>query len=350
MGAAAAEQGSPQFNGDFRTDFLSVDQLTPTDLDKIHHEADAMRWLARNKGQQPTLQGHFYDLVFWNSGSTRTKESFKHAILRLGAGFVDFHQETSSSKTKGETFEDTIEMMDAYLVPGRDGLIIRHKERGSLAVAAELADTDVINAGDGTGEHPTQAVLDTKTIRERFERLDETHMAFFGDIARGRTIHSTAPLLAAMGVKRMTFVAPHEEMRAEEEMLQNLRAAGVEATETDELREAAPTADMIYAVRTQYEFMLDPGYWRDKLTGKALITAADMKDSKALVMHPLPEDKEDPNFDPEVRCDPRCIVKEQAAWGEWTRMALLALQAGKSAMRTAELSGMRLNRPPLTSV
>ncbi|HET7060386.1 MAG TPA: hypothetical protein VFH99_03700 [Candidatus Saccharimonadales bacterium] len=194
-------------------------------------------------------------------------------------------------------------------------------------------------------------MLDTKTIRDRLSELEETHVVFFGDIERGRTIHSTATLLATMGVKRMTFVAPHEEMRMREPyMFDNLRLAGVEVAETDELAGVAPDADVIYSVRTQYEFMLDPDYWRGKLTGKALITPDDMKDSEALIMHPLPEDQEDRNIDPALRRDPRCIVKEQAAWGEWTRMALLALQAGKSAMRTAELSGMKPDKPPLASV
>lgn len=99
---AAAQPQLSQFNGDFKADFLSVDQFSPADLDQVHREADAMRWVAQHKGQQPILQGHLYDLVFWDSGSTRTKESFKHATLRLGANFVDFHQETSSAKAKNE--------------------------------------------------------------------------------------------------------------------------------------------------------------------------------------------------------------------------------------------------------
>ncbi len=341
MGSAEVTPTPRQFNGDFRTDFLSVDQLTLEDLDTIHREADIMRALAQHRGEVSLLQGHVYDLVFWESPSTRTKESFKHAIIRLGGKFVDFHLE-SSSKEKGETFEDTITMLDSYLVAERDGFIIRNKEEGKLAAAAGIADAIVINAGDGSGEHPTQALLDTKTIRERFPSLEEIHVVFFGDIKGGRTVHSTAPLLAKMGVKRMTFAAPHEELRPDPHMIKALGEADVEVTETDDLREVAQDADVIYAVRTQYERWEDQAVARAKFTGKCLIMPEMIKGSRALVMHPLPEDKEDINFHPELRKLPGYIVNEQAANGQWTRMALLGLQAGKTATRLAELYGIKL--------
>src|SRR5205085_2898118 len=109
-----------------------------------------------------------------------------------------FHQDSSSSG-KGETFEDTIEMLDAYLVPERDGIIVRHNEAGGVAIAAQLADSHVTNAGDGTNEHPTQALLDTLTVRRRVPDLATAQIVFYGDLAHARTVNSTAPLLALTG-------------------------------------------------------------------------------------------------------------------------------------------------------
>jgi aspartate carbamoyltransferase catalytic subunit len=343
-----------QFNGNFETDFLSVQQLTIADLNLVHEEADAMRWMANSRGVDDLLQGHVYNLVFWDSASTRTKYSFDHAIKRLGGQSVVFDQAASSSG-KGETFEDTIEMIDAYLVP-RDAIIVRHNKAGSLAIAAEIADVPVINAGDGTGEHPTQAVLDTKTIRKRFaSNLPEANIVFFGDLAHARTVNSTAPLLAKLGARRMTFVAPEEALRLSPDILENLRAEGVEIMESDDLREVAPDADLIYGTRTQYELM-HPGdktaqqEARLRYTGKCMITEDKVQGSRALWMHPLPEDQADLNLEPHLRRDPRCIYKEQASNGEWTRMALLARLAGKSLWQEYRATGPHLDGRPNLSV
>jgi aspartate carbamoyltransferase len=341
MSAAIEQVYSPEepriIDGNFATDYLSEEQLTLDDLNRVHEEADAMRWMAQNRGVDDLLQGHVYDLVFWDSKSTRTKYSFEHAIKRLGGQAVVFDQSASSSG-KGETFEDTIEMIDAYLIPERDAIIVRHNVAGSLAVAAEIADAPVINAGDGKAKHPTQALLDTKTIRHRFQgRLPEINVGFFGDLANGRTVNSCAPLLANMGVGRMTFVAPDEELRMSSAILDGLRTSGVEVAESDELREVSSGLDVIYGVRTQYELM-HPGDLdaqaeaRRKFTGKCLITPDMVRGSQAVWMHPLPEDHEDINLVKELRRDPRCIYKEQAANGVWTRMALLTLMADKTLL------------------
>ena len=329
-----AEVGPRQFNGDFQTDFLSVDQLTLEDLNQLHLEADAMQWMAWNQGVSDVLEGRVYDLVFWDSNSTRTKMSFIHAIKRLGGKDVPFDQ-SSSSSGKGETFADTIEMIDSYLIPERDAIIVRHNKVGNVALAAEIADAPVLNAGDGAGEHPTQAVLDTQTIRKRFPNLEDVHIAFFGDLAYARTVNSSAPLLAKMGVRQMSFVGPHEDLRASDMLIQRLKFDGVHVTESDDLREVAKHADVIYGLRTQYE-LRNPddkaaqAEDRERLGGLCRITPDKVEGSDAVWMHPLPEDQADLNIVPELRRDPRCIYKEQAGHGEWTRMALLARLAGTS--------------------
>jgi aspartate carbamoyltransferase catalytic subunit len=150
MSLQPIEAGPVQFNGDFRTDFLSASQLGLEDINAIHEEADAMRWMAEEHGVSDLLRGHIYDLVFWQSESTRTKGSFEHAIKRLGGEYILF-DESTSSQAKGETFEDTIRMLDSYLVPKRDGFIIRHKDPGGVALAADIARSPVTNAGEN---HP----------------------------------------------------------------------------------------------------------------------------------------------------------------------------------------------------
>jgi aspartate carbamoyltransferase catalytic subunit len=332
LGEAARFSEAGLDNGFENRDFLSVEQLTAESLKALHDEANLMSRLTAQTGTYSLLGGSVHNLLFWDSSSTRTKGSFDHAIERLGGLAKPFHQE-SSSKQKGETFEDTVEMLDAYMVPGRDTLIVRHNVEGSVRRAAEIADVQVINAGDGTGEHPTQALLDTKTIRDTVNRLDESMIVFHGDLAHARTVNSTAPLLAIMGVKRMAFVAPADELRLSANIVQKLQAEGVEVSEYDDIREIAPQADIIYAVRTQYEFMDDPEAARARFTGKCLLTTEKLEGSGAKIMHPLPEDRQDLNIDAALRQDPRWIGKEQARQGMYTRMALLALMAGKSLGR-----------------
>lgn len=320
-----------RFDGNFQTDFLSIEQMTVSDFWRLDVEADAMKWMAQEKGVYPLLEGSVYDLLFWESDSTRTKSSFIHAVERLGGTALPFDYD-GSSKNKGETFERTTEMLDSYLIPGRDGLIIRHNQAGAVAEAAKLADVHVINAGDGANEHPTQANLDGKTVVNHVPDLSEAYIAYFGDLARARTVNSTAILLAKLGVERMAFVSPVEEMRPRHELIADLRGLGVATLETNDLRAVIQRVHGVYVSRTQYNLM--PEGERDearrRLQGAGLITPDMLEGSGAFLMHPLPEDNDDPNFHPDLRRDPRCIVKEQAANGQWTRMGFLALQAGKS--------------------
>jgi aspartate carbamoyltransferase catalytic subunit len=188
-------------------------------------------------------------------------------------------------------------------------------------------------------------VLDTLTIRNRVPDLSEANITFFGDMANARTVNSSAPLLATMGVRRMNFVAPIEGLPFNPSIQEGLKAQGVEVTETNDLREVAKDSDIIYTVRTQYELMFQEeqdmskrkalqAEARTRFTGRCLITPDMIEGSNALIMHPLPEDQTDLNVASELRRDPRVIFKEQAANGEWSRMALLALQAGKTVLPT----------------
>ncbi|HET8709132.1 MAG TPA: hypothetical protein VFL85_02520 [Candidatus Saccharimonadales bacterium] len=333
-----------QFNGDFSADFLSVEQLTPRDLATLHAEADAFQAVVTQRGRLPLLENSVYGTVFWDSLSTRTKHSFEFAVKRLGAEVVDVLQAVSSSG-KGESYESTVEMVDAWMVPGRDALITRHNKAGTVARAAALIDAYVINAGDGTGEHPTQAVLDTKTVRSYSERglvppMDEVNFMFFGDLAHSRAANSTAPLLVDMGIRTITLVAPHPGLAAPRELAAKLRRSGATVTETDDFQAAARSAHFIYGMRTQREFIPPEEY--SEYVGKCLITPEMMLESQARIMHPLPENEEDLNIHPELRADARCIVKEQAGNGQSTRGAFLALQAGKSIIRAARQYGIEL--------
>lgn len=326
--AEIAELNPRQFNGDFQDDFLSVDQLSGEDLRQIYHETDAAEWVFKNLGTIALLEGHCYDLVFWHSPSTRTKESFKRAISRLGGTYSDFDQ-SSCSEIKGETFEDTISTLDAYLNPERDSLIIRNKHVGQVALAADIARAPVINAGDGIGGHPTQGVLDGRTAVEHVPNIADASIAFYGDLAHARTVNSTAPVLGKLGMKRMYFVTPVEELRAAPATVESIRNMGIEVIETDDLQAVAPQVDLIYGLRTQYEAFEDADAARKRLEGACLISQNMIQKSAAKIMHPGPEDSKDPSFHPEVRRSLANIVQVQAANGLITRMATLGLMAGK---------------------
>jgi aspartate carbamoyltransferase catalytic subunit len=252
--------------------------------------------------------------------STRTRFSFETAMHRLGGRVISTENAAEfSSVSKGETLEDTIRILNGYA----DVIVLRHYEVGSAARAAAVSRVPVINAGDGAGQHPTQALLDLYTIQREIGRLDGLRIAMVGDLAQGRTVRSLAYLLGKFDGVRMWFVAPPP-LRMKSDILDHLRERGVDYEEESSLEKVLPEVDVVYQTRIQKERFGDRIADYEQCRGLYVINQAslDLMRPGAIVMHPLPRVGE---IAPEVDRDPRAAYFRQAQNGLFVRMALLTL-------------------------
>jgi aspartate carbamoyltransferase catalytic subunit len=255
--------------------------------------------------------------------STRTRFSFETAMHRLGGRVVSTEAAAEfSSVAKGETLEDTIRVMNGYA----DVLVIRHYEVGAARRAAAVSSVPVINAGDGAGQHPTQALLDLYTIRKELGRIEGLRVALVGDLAQGRTARSLAYLLSKFGDIKMYFVAPPL-LKMKEDILAHLREHEVSYAEETDLEKVLPEVDVVYQTRIQKERFGDRVAEYDNCRGIYVINRAALRLMKpqAIIMHPLPRLDE---ISMEVDSDPRAAYFRQAQNGLYVRMALLSLVLG----------------------
>jgi len=246
--------------------------------------------------------------------STRTRMSFEIAMKQLG-GDVVFSTENArqfSSVAKGESLKDTIRVINRYRP---DVIVLRYDQEGGAETAAEVSAVPIINAGDGPGQHPTQALLDVYTIFKKLGRLDDISIAMIGDLKRGRTVRSLVYLLSKFSNVRFYFVAANEQNRMRPDILDHLREKGNDFTETEKLQEVAAKVDVIYQTRAQTEH----GSADDFLIIDRQLTSL-MKPT-TIIMHPLPRREE---LAEEVDDDPRAVyLTEQIENGLYVRMALL---------------------------
>ena len=251
--------------------------------------------------------------------STRTRLSFESAMLRLGGSVIGTEAaRTFSSAIKGETLEDTVRMVSTYA----DLIVLRHDEAGSAARAAGVASVPVVNAGDGPGEHPTQALLDLYTIERELGHVDGVRVAFCGDLRFGRTARSLALLLALYPRVRLSFVAPAV-IQVGSDILARLEARGVECRLADQLTDVIDDIDVVYQTRVQKERFTDPlEYEQARMAIRIDGAIMQQLPAAAIVMHPLPRVDE---IAPEVDADPRAAYFRQAANGVAIRMALLEM-------------------------
>jgi aspartate carbamoyltransferase catalytic subunit len=249
--------------------------------------------------------------------STRTRLSFESAMYRLGGDVISMENASeSSSSTKGETIEDTIRIVDNYA----DVIVLRHTEVGTAAKAAAVSEVPIINAGDGIGQHPTQAFLDLYTIQREIGRTDNFHIAFVGNLAYYRAARSLAYLLGKYDNIHMTFVSAPE-LRMKDDVKEYLKENKVNFDETEDLEGTMQIADVVYQTRMAEEWIPDHDQY-EKLRSKYIITRPmtdHMKDG-AILIHPLPRAGE---ITPEVDDSPHAVYFKQAAYGVLVRMALL---------------------------
>jgi aspartate carbamoyltransferase len=315
--------------GDQRTapwygkDIVSVKQFKREDLEYVFGVAHEMRGMVERVGTFDLLKGKILANLFYEP-STRTSSSFTAAMERLGGSVIPINEVRYSSVSKGESLPDTIRTLECYA----DVIVLRHPETGSAAIAAKAARKPVINAGDGIGEHPTQALLDMFTIFEELGvgQIDGMTVTMLGDLKYGRTVHSLARLLSLFKV-RINYVSP-EILRMPREVMDEVAEKGIPQAGFDALENVLPETDVLYVTRVQKERFEDPAEY-EKVKGVYVIDPEIMKAAKQemIVMHPLPRVGEiSVDFDG----DPRAAYFRQMEYGLYVRMALLAMVLGKA--------------------
>jgi len=223
---------------------------------------------------------------------------------------------------KGESLPDTVRSLECY----SDVVVLRHPEVGASALAAEYARKPIINAGDGIGEHPTQALLDLFTIIEERGNPDGLTVTMLGDLKYGRTVHSLSRLLSLYRIK-LNFVAP-EILAIPPEILEELQQSGIPFQAYTSLDEPLPETDVLYVTRVQKERFDDPEEY-EEAKGTYIITPETLEDAKdeMIIMHPLPRVGE---ISMTLDDDPRAAYFRQMEYGMYVRMALLAMVLGKA--------------------
>jgi aspartate carbamoyltransferase catalytic subunit len=295
-------------------DLLSIDSLNDSQIADILDRAGL--FFSGNRGRR--LRERLHRRIIFNlfyESSTRTAMSFATAAHRLGASLVALSVEHSSVR-KGETLEDTARTLNAMRP---DALVIRHRENGAPAAVALIMDAPVINAGDGTNEHPTQALLDAATIRHRLGRIDGLKIAICGDIRHSRVARSNARLLPRLGAE-VRLAGPPE-----------LMPDGIPPLSVDEAIAGADVVMMLRVQRERLEAELGdgPGEYLSRygLTGERLSTAS----PDAVVMHPGPMNR-GVEIEDRIADDPdRSLITLQVEMGVAVRMACLEMVVGSAA-------------------
>ena len=309
-------------NGMTGWDILSVDQFDREKLAYIFARAEEMREMVGRVNGVDLLRGQVLACLFYEP-STRTSASFISAMERLGGSVIPITQGVQfSSVSKGETLADTIRTLEQY----SDVIVLRHPEIGSAQLAANAAGIPVINAGDGPGEHPTQALLDLFTIRHEMGRIDGLKIAMVGDLRYGRTVHSLTKLLLHFDVS-LRFVSP-EILRMPLKIMNEVRDRGLNVRETHDVADVIENADVLYVTRVQKERFSDMEQYNE-VKDNYILTPELMEQAKQkmVIMHPLPRVGE---ISPALDSDPRAAYFRQVKNGMYIRMALLAAVLGKA--------------------
>ncbi|MGH0145773.1 UNVERIFIED_CONTAM: hypothetical protein FKN15_006899 [Acipenser sinensis] len=298
---------------------LPVQENTYVEMSHLFNVAHNLRLMVQKERSVDILKGKVMASMFYEV-STRTSSSFSAAMQRLGGSVVHFSELTSSTQ-KGESLADSVQTMSCYA----DVLVLRHPEPGAVESAAKLCRKPVINAGDGVGEHPTQALLDVFTIREELGTVNGMTITMVGDLKHGRTVHSLAKLLTQYRIT-LRYVAP-KNLHMPTEIIKFVAAKGIKQEEFDSIEEALPDTDVLYMTRIQKERFASEAEYK-ACFGQFILTPHIMTRAKGkmVVMHPLPRVNE---ISVEVDTDPRAAYFRQAENGMYIRMALLATVLGR---------------------
>jgi aspartate carbamoyltransferase catalytic subunit len=297
-------------------DILTAAQFSREQIEHLFDRADDFAARLERGERLRLLDGKLLATVFYEP-STRTRLSFEAAMQRLGGGVISVAEaKSASSVAKGESLPDTIRTIASYA----DTIVLRHSEVGAAQLAASVSDVPIINAGDGAGEHPTQALLDLYTMRRERQEIDGLSVALVGDLKNGRTVHSLARALSLFKVD-FSFVSPAA-LSMPAAVTDFLRERDFAVEETNDLAGTLQKADVVYMTRVQKERFQDPQQY-DKLKDFFILNRDLVSNAKKdmLVMHPLPRVDE---IATDVDALPNAAYFRQAKNGVYVRMALLA--------------------------
>lgn len=302
-------------------DILHGNQFSKKEIEAILKRASQFETAMKKKDSLSLLRGKILATLFFEP-STRTRLSFEAAMQRLGGNVISLGSVESSSVAKGETLTDTVRTVSQYA----DAIVIRHPRTGSAKEAADAVSIPVINAGDGTGQHPTQALLDIYTIYKELGSLNHLVISMVGDLKNGRTVHALVELLS-LYQSRLYFVSPSS-LRMPEEITSHLRQKGIQVEETEDMLKAAYSSDLLYMTRIQKERFADLAEY-ERVKGSYVLNEAFLKKlgKKITILHPLPRVDE---ITPEVDHYPGAAYFRQVKNGVFIRMALLSMIFGKT--------------------
>jgi aspartate carbamoyltransferase catalytic subunit len=305
----------------YQSDLISVRELS---LEHIQQILDLAKYYKAHPVQN-TLQGKVVANCFFES-STRTRLSFEAATFRSGGQVIGFTSDEALSVQKGETLEDTIRVIADYA----DAIVIRHPREGAARLAAEVSDKPVINAGDGSNQHPTQTLVDLFSMQESQQKLDGLSIALVGDLKYGRTIHSLTQACELFDV-RLYLVSP-ESLTLPESMCDRLKKRGVRFSFHRSIEEVLPKVDILYMTRIQQERFGKAEYQLVK--DAYILTPAQLKHAKPnlKILHPLPRVNE---IDVSVDKLDHAYYFQQSANGVFVRQALLTLLLNNSIPKEA---------------
>lgn len=299
-------------------DVISISDFTRDELEKIFRIALKME--KSGKREQSLLKGKLLATAFFEP-STRTRLSFETAMHRLGGSVMGFSEAEGTSIAKGENLADTVRMLDSYA----DIIVMRHHLEGAAKLSAEIAKVPVINAGDGSKHHPTQAMIDLYTIWRELGKIDGLHVALTGDLRYGRAAASLIYGLTKFRPRKLSLVSPAL-LKPRKEIEDFLRNSGLNFSEGENLEKIIEDLDVLYVTRIQKERFPDPAEY-EKVRGSYRIDTELLNRAKKtlIVLHPLPKLDEI-----DLRVDETKFAKyfQQAAYGVPVRMALLALLLG----------------------
>ncbi len=306
----------------FGKDVISLDQFDQKSIDLLFRQVIKIKKTPTKKLLK-ILSGKVVALLFFEP-STRTFSSNSSAVKRLGGQTIEYQNPLlTSSVVKGETIEDTIKMFEQY----SDAIVIRHPQVGIAKKVSNISDIPIINAGDGIGEHPTQALLDMFTIYEKHQHLDHLKGLLVGDLLNGRTVHSLIRGLSIFPKNTLYLLSP-KELKLSKEDFQASEKRNIKLIEIKSFEEIPSDCHFWYWTRVQKERFSDKNEY-EKLKHSFILTKK-LVDKKAgkntLIMHPLPRVGE---IETAVDSDPRAVyLTTEAKNGMYVRMALFSLILG----------------------
>ncbi len=301
-------------------DILTTEDLSKEDILEIMKVSAEMEALKKEKGVADLLSDKVIAVLFMEP-STRTRLSFEAAVQNLGARSIGVSDPKTSSAAKGETLVDMAKTVAGYV----DVIVIRQPQTGGAKEMADAVDVPIINGGDGSGQHPTQALLDLYTIQKEKGTLENLKIAMVGDLKNGRTVHSLSYALADFNPE-FTFCAP-DAIQMPEKIVSDMKLKGIPCRMTADIREALK-ADILYMTRIQWERFDDPAE-ADKFKGTFILDKKLILEVNpdVYVMHPLPRVDE---IATDVDDMPNAAYFRQAHNGVFLRMALLAMVTGRA--------------------